>query len=130
MSISHSFPSRGALDHLAVRGTIDVANAPEFRTLLLDAIEDCTRHLVVDITDVDFADSSGLGVLIGALRNARHGSKRADVVCTDQRILEIFALASVDQTFDIYESVEAAMDANLKLRRPSTTAHPKVGAAL
>lgn len=119
MSISFAFRYRGALDYLDVRGIIDVANASEFRTVLLDAVEDCTPHLAVDIRGIHFADPSGMGVLIGALRNARLENKRADVVCTDQRILEIFVLTSLDQTFVIYESIETAMAANLELRNYS-----------
>jgi anti-anti-sigma factor len=51
-----------------VAGEIDVASAPELRHCLYQRIDGGARRLVVDLRQVDFIDSMGLGVLMGAKR--------------------------------------------------------------
>jgi anti-sigma B factor antagonist len=56
---------------LAVRGEIDLVTAPTLWESLADAIPD-TKRLVVDLRDTQFIDSTGLGVLVRALKRLRH----------------------------------------------------------
>jgi anti-sigma B factor antagonist len=83
-----------------VRGEIDVATAPRLGTALAQAEarrrgDALTPSVVVDLSDVQFMDASGLGVLVGAARSAR---RHGDVVVlrapspTVMRLLEITRL--------------------------------------
>lgn len=120
--ISFTLHTGDELEQLDVRGMVDAANASELRAVLLETIENCPCHLVVDITGVDFADASGLGVLVGALRHARIERKRFDLVCTDERLLKVFALTSLDRSFGLFESADAAMQASADLLTTSVIA--------
>ncbi len=94
---------------LQVGGEIDVATAPRLREQLLKVVNDQRFQIVVDLTDVDFIDSTGLGVLIGALKRVRtHGGNLA-LVCTEPRILKVFEITGLDQVFQIHPAVDAAV---------------------
>ena len=53
---------------LGVTGEVDVATAPSMREQLIALIAGGDSRLIVDLSPVDFLDSTGLGVLVGALK--------------------------------------------------------------
>ncbi len=89
-------------------GSLDLATAPTVRAALGDANENGCKDLIVDLTQLEFLDSTGLGVLIGAHRRAaeRAGSFRLIVVEGPiSRLLNITGLIGV---FAVYHSIEDA----------------------
>ena len=59
-----------AAQRVVLRGRLDAATVGDVRVLLQDVLARGTGALVVDLTDVDVADATGLGVLVGAHRRA------------------------------------------------------------
>ena len=96
---------------VAASGEIDVAAAPELREQLVSLIADGTSQIVVDLEEVDFIDSTGLGVLVGAVRRARGADGDVRLVCTNSRILKVFGVTGLDEVFVIGTSVEDAVAA-------------------
>jgi len=94
---------------LAVGGEVDVATAPRLREQLIALVNDQRYLLVVDLTGVDFIDSTGLGVLIGALKRVRTHDGQLVLVCTERRILKVFEITGLDQVFQLVETVDAAV---------------------
>jgi anti-sigma B factor antagonist len=86
---------------VAASGEIDVATAPALRDRLVELIESGTTQLVVDLEDVAFIDSTGLGVLVGAARRARSAEGDVRLVCTNSRILKVFSATGLDEVFII-----------------------------
>jgi anti-sigma B factor antagonist len=93
---------------LEVSGEIDVYTAPALREKIIALVEDGTRVLIVDLTHVEFLDSTGLGVLVGALKRLRGIGGGFGVVCDQERLLKIFRITGLDRVFTIYDSVESA----------------------
>ena len=56
---------------------------------------------MIDLEDVDFIDSTGLGVLVGALRRARAANGDVRLVCTNPRILKVFEATGLHEVFAI-----------------------------
>jgi anti-sigma B factor antagonist len=56
---------------IIVEGDLDLASAPALREILHHRIDNGEVHLVLDLSKLDFLDSSGLGVLVGAARRVR-----------------------------------------------------------
>lgn len=96
---------------LEVHGEVDVATAPRLREHLLRLVNDQRHRIVVDLLGVDFIDSTGLGVLIGALKRVRSHDGDLRLVIGDARILKVFSITGLDQVFSISESVEGAVAA-------------------
>jgi hypothetical protein len=68
VDLSLSTRTEGDRTIVEVGGEIDVYTAPRLREQLVDLVADGKYHLVVDMERVDFLDSTGLGVLVGARR--------------------------------------------------------------
>lgn len=101
-----------------VGGEIDVYTAPKLRERLVELINAGHYHLIVDLEAVDFLDSTGLGVLVGALKRVRAQDGSMRLVCTQERLLKIFRITGLAKVFPIYKSVSDASSA----AEPSDTA--------
>lgn len=85
-------------------GDIDALSAPVLQERLEMHVAAGQRHLVVDLSGVGFMDSTGLGVLVRALRLARvhHGS--LSIVGVGERVRRIMAITGLDDVFDVESS--------------------------
>ena len=99
----------GPFQIIEVGGEIDVYTAPRLREAIVAAIEAGHTRLVVDVEKVEFLDSTGLGVLVGALKKVRADGGTLDIVCTQERILKIFDITGLDKVFGLHESVAHAI---------------------
>jgi anti-sigma B factor antagonist len=96
---------------VAVGGEIDVYTAPKLRERLVELINSGHYHLVIDLEGVDFLDSTGLGVLVGALKRVRSHQGSLRLVCTQERLLKIFRITGLAKVFPIYDTVDEAAQA-------------------
>jgi anti-sigma B factor antagonist len=95
---------------VSVAGEIDLFTAPKLREQFLAALDDGpeTDRLLVDLTRVSFMDSTGLGVLIGALRRMNEREGRMALVCSEGPVLRVLELTRLNEVFSIFDSVEDA----------------------
>lgn len=91
-----------------VRGEVDVYTASMLRQRLLEIIDSGAERVVVDLRRVDFLDSTGLGVLVGALKRLRMAGGDLSLVCHDEKLLKIFRITALDRVFALHDSVAAA----------------------
>jgi anti-sigma B factor antagonist len=61
------------------------------------------------MTEVEFLDSTGLGVLVGGLKKVRANNGSLELVCTTDRLLKIFKITGLAKVFVIHSSPEAAL---------------------
>jgi anti-sigma B factor antagonist len=101
----------GGVDVVSVSGEIHLSTAPSFRERLDAIIEAGDGTLVLDLSAVEFIDSTGLSVLLNALRlvTQRHGHMA--LVCTNPTVLRLFEITRLDATFDIRPSRKDALTA-------------------
>lgn len=108
MELSLSTRTEEPFEVIEVGGEIDVLTAPKLREAVIDAVGRGRLNLIIDVQKVDFLDSTGLGVLVGALKRVRADGGSLDIVCTHARLLKIFEITGLDKVFGLHESVEAA----------------------
>jgi anti-sigma B factor antagonist len=94
---------------LAVRGEIHVTTAPDFSVRLNEAIAEGLRAMVIDLSGVEFIDSTGLSVLLNGLRRVTRANGRLALVVTNPTVLRLFEITRLDTTFDIQPTREAAL---------------------
>jgi anti-sigma B factor antagonist len=93
---------------LTPRGDLDLATVRDLRARIHQLLQDGNVHLVLDLEHVDFIDSSGLGVLIGARRKtfARRGSFA--LVCENLRVLRLLELTGLNMVFTMHGTRDEA----------------------
>ncbi len=109
-----SFRTRTVADWtvLQVAGEVDLATRDELRERLLALVAEGAQHLVVDLTALEFIDSSGLGVLIRVRNVMQEQGGSLTLVANQERILKPFRVTGLaDNYFTIVASVEAAVSA-------------------
>ena len=94
-----------------VGGEIDVYTAPKLRECISGLVDAGERQIIVDLEQVEFMDSTGLGVLVGALKSVRTVDGNLDLVCTQERLLKIFRITGLIKVFPIHDSQSAALAA-------------------
>ena len=114
LDVSHLEP--GQVPLASVSGEVDVYSAPALRDGLSDLLA-TGSSVIVDLTEVGFLDSTGLGALVAARKVAEDNGAQLPLVCTKERILKLFTITGLDGVFAIHETVA---DAQLSLAGPDS----------
>ena len=93
------------------RGELDLSNAPDLRASMIRAIETGKRHLVVDLTEVTFLDSTVMTVLVERRRELAARDGTLGLVGVDSDVRAIFDIAGLDRAIPQYRSREEAFAA-------------------
>ena len=93
-------------------GELDLYNAPEVRETLLELCAEKPERLVVDLSDVDFVDSTALGVLIEA-RTRLENRQSFLLAAPGRETHRALTISGLDQHLSVHDSVDAALTATL-----------------
>jgi anti-sigma B factor antagonist len=91
-----------------VRGTVDLRKSPQLRELLLDAVRRSAGTVQIDLSHVDYMDSSGVGTLVYVKREAERTGRRIVLVGLKPRVRSIFEITHLDRFFTIVDRVARA----------------------
>lgn len=94
---------------LRVGGEIDVASAPEFHAAVSDLIGQGAKVVIVDMSDVSFIDSTGLGVLVSAEIEMREEGIDLRLVVTRPQITRLLELTGLDEVFTVLSNTNDAV---------------------
>ncbi len=97
------------IQSVTISGEIDVYSSPKVKELLNSIIEDGYNKLYIDLENVRYIDSTGLGVLIGALKKVRENDGSILLVCTNPQIRKIFNITGLVKIFDLLDTPEEAL---------------------
>jgi anti-sigma B factor antagonist len=99
----------GRLHVIHVKGEIHVSTAPEFAQSLDASIADDAESVVLDLTQVEFIDSTGLTVLLNGLRSITLRGGRLALAISNPTVLRLFEITRLDSTFDIEPTLADAL---------------------
>jgi anti-sigma B factor antagonist len=113
---------------LEVAGEVDVYTGTTLRDRISGLLDSGVHDLIVDLGRVDFIDSTGLGVLVGALNRARELGGSLQLVCAQERVLKLLRITGLDQVFTVQPSVDQALaaDESAGTDQPDATGHSDV----
>lgn len=101
--------TEGLAEVVAVAGEIDIATCHQLRAMLATAVDAGPGTVIVDMTGVEWIDSTGMGTLVGALKRARakHGTVR--VAGASDRIAKHFTVTGLAKLFGMHATVGDAL---------------------
>jgi len=91
-----------------VAGELDMDTRPQLQDALRDVVDAGALQVVLDFAEVPFMDSSGLGLLVDALKLLRDKGGRLCLAAVQETVRNVLVLSAVDQVVDVYDTVEAA----------------------
>lgn len=100
LELEHRQDAKGR-EVVAVRGEIDVATSPALREELYQLIDGGARDVVVDLSGLGFIDSSGLGVLVAALKHMRERDGQLVLAGLVQPALRVFEITDLTTLFTL-----------------------------
>jgi anti-sigma B factor antagonist len=93
-----------------VAGQIDLGTSPGLRKTLLESLKG-TQRLAINLTAVEYIDSSGIASLLEVLKEARKTQKRIVLFGLTGAVLQVLELTRLTRVFEILETEEQALDA-------------------
>ena len=93
-----------------LRGSLDFETAPSLRAAMLEAADQGKHDIVVDLSQLEFLDSSGLGALIGAHKRALEHAGRLRLIISTGTIARLLTITGLMHVLAVYPSIEAALE--------------------
>jgi anti-sigma B factor antagonist len=97
-----------ALDLLKLVGRLDASTSKEFKNKIGALTEENRFNVLLDLSELDFIDSSGLGALVGALRTVNNHGGDIKIAATKPQVRAIFELTRLHRVFAIFNDRAAA----------------------
>jgi anti-sigma B factor antagonist len=96
-------------------GSLDIATSPTVRAALVEASERGDHRLIVDLSKVDFLDSTGLGALIGAQRRAKEYDGEVRLVVKEGQIVRLLRITGLLKVFGVYPSLADGLNDGVRV---------------
>jgi len=94
---------------VAPRGDLDMATVQDVRRALTGLLDRGQSRLLVDLDDVGYIDSSGIGALIGAMKQARAAGGDVRLCALQDDVRAIFEITRLAQTMSIHPTRQEAL---------------------
>jgi anti-sigma B factor antagonist len=95
---------------VAAGGELDLHTVPQLRERLHAVLaEPGITHLVIDLSEATFLDSSALGVLVGALKRVKEAGGHLDIVLPTSPLRRIFEITALDRVLVLHETRAEAL---------------------
>lgn len=94
---------------LELGGEIDMKSFTKLKDKFKELYRDKPQVLVVNMTQVDFMDSSGLATLVGALKWCRQNGSELKLVGLNQHVRSVFEICRLESIFQIYNTEAEAL---------------------
>ncbi|MCS6960174.1 MAG: STAS domain-containing protein [Pseudanabaenaceae cyanobacterium SKYGB_i_bin29] len=94
---------------IAPSGRLDITNVAKFRLDISGAVALKPKAILIDLKDVTFMDSSGLGALVSALKTARSSQCDLYICSLSEQVQMLFNLTSMSKIFKIYPDRESCL---------------------
>ncbi len=107
--MTFSIETLGTSTLVAVGGQLTINNRGEFKERVLARVADGDTDFVIDFSEADYIDSSGLGVLVSLSKHIRDAGGRLTLAGLNEDLQRLFALTRLDSLFEIVASRAAAL---------------------
>jgi anti-sigma B factor antagonist len=100
-----------AVKKVEPEGEVDLYSSPELRKKLIELTDGEVPAILVDLRNVKYMDSSGVATLVEALQKIGKYGGQLKIANLQTAVKDVFELSRLDKVFDIYETVDMALNA-------------------
>lgn len=86
-------------------GEVDLSSSPDLRKVLLAAPKEAASAVAVNLSKVEYMDSSGVAVLIEGLKAAQEEGKEFILVSPSKQVTKVLQLSKLDSVFNMRETL-------------------------
>ena len=94
-----------------VTGEIDLHTAPTFRERVYELIDQGTTRILLNLSSLDFMDSTGLGVMIGSLKRLKERDGTLALAAPQHSVRRVLEVTGLTKIFPVYDTLEEAIGA-------------------
>jgi len=91
-------------------GEIDLNHSPSFHESLVDLSHENPKRLIVDLSQVAYIDSSGVGALVEVFRRLKRNGSTMVLVAPSERVSSVLEITKLDQFFTIAATEQEALE--------------------
>lgn len=95
---------------LLLEGKLNMVNAPRLRDMINARVAIGENRIAIDLSKVEFIDSSGLGALINGLKSTRQAGGDLRIATPTEQVKLVLELTNMDRVLKVYENAETAFD--------------------
>ena len=88
---------------------LDAHNSGELKSQMLSLFEEGKNHIIIDLGEVRFVDSSGLGALVSGFKNASARNGNLKLCSLQPQVKSMFELTRLHRVFEIFSGVDDAL---------------------
>lgn len=104
----------GGIRIFAVRGELDMNTTPELQRDMEDALSDLTASVVLDLSECEFIDSTGIALIVRAWQQldsagGNDGKGRLVLCCVNHQVRRLLAITGVESSISTHEQRDAAL---------------------
>jgi anti-sigma B factor antagonist len=93
-------------------GRLNMVTAASLKEVVTDAVAEGSISFVIDLSAVEFMDSSGLGALVSGLKTARRAGGDLRIASATEQVGMVLKLTNLDRVLTMYDSVADALAAS------------------
>jgi len=97
---------------MSLGGDLDMSSSPQVRNSLLPIFRQKASHIIVDLTEVPYIDSSGIATFVEALQLSHKGKVRFSLAGACRRVESIFDLAYLKNIFEMVPDANQLIEAS------------------
>ena len=101
--------TEGKVNILALKGKLDLANAAKMKDAVKPLLESPQTSIHLNMKDVEFINSSGLGALVSLMKEVRVHKGRLTLSDLAPYVNEIFDITQLSHVFEIYQNMDEAI---------------------
>jgi len=98
-------PGQEGKIHISLSGEVDISSAPDFKTRLYDMVGEGEKDIELYCSGLMYIDSTGLGILVGALKKVRNHQRNVYIYQLRDNIRKLFRITGLDKVFILDETV-------------------------
>lgn len=99
--IEKSFDEQNMEWNVGIKGEVDIYTSNKLKEELSSLVEEKTANLRIEASELEYIDSTGLGILIGALKRLKQSNKDIYIVNTKTNVKKIFSITGLDKIFKL-----------------------------